>query len=163
MGLVYTRSSGNVNILKSRRLSLPITFSFLMNCKVHDVVPKDVTLEAPYHSHRSSETTLQASKFLLRERIRFYHFESVTPTDQIDDLGTFFQRSISQSHQLYILVAVESSFKHLILTQMKLQIWKFWALKYLHQSTSNPKAIYGSRNLFLIYQSKFSQNYNICA
>jgi hypothetical protein len=45
--------------------------TFLMKVKVHDVVPKGLTLKAPYHSHLSSKKTLRASKALLRGRILF--------------------------------------------------------------------------------------------
>jgi hypothetical protein len=48
-------------------------WTFLMKCKVHDV-PRGLTLKAPYHSRHFSKITLQASKALLSDRIRFYHF-----------------------------------------------------------------------------------------
>jgi hypothetical protein len=53
-------------------------FTFLLNCKVHDIVPKGRTLKAPYHNRRSSKINLRASKTLLRDRIQFHRFKEAT-------------------------------------------------------------------------------------
>jgi hypothetical protein len=95
-----------------------------------------LTLKAPYHSHRSSKVILRASKALLKDRIQFYRFKNATLNKQIDDLETSFRKSTNQSHQLCILAAVERSFKYHFLKQKEIQIRKFLALKYHHQTTA---------------------------
>jgi hypothetical protein len=37
----------------------------------HDIVPKALTLKAPYHNHRSSKIILRARKALPKDRIQF--------------------------------------------------------------------------------------------
>jgi hypothetical protein len=68
---------------------------------------------------------------------------------QINDLETFFPRSINQSDQLRALAAVESSFKQNFLKQKETQIRKLLALKDLHDTTATPKAIHGCEKFVL--------------
>ena len=67
------------NFRKFERLKIQLAktsnhLTFLMKCKIHDIVPKGLLLKAPYHSHRSYKITLRASKALLRDRIQFHRF-----------------------------------------------------------------------------------------
>jgi hypothetical protein len=120
-----------------------------MKCKAHDIIPRGLTLKAPYHSQRSSRVTLRASKALLRARIQFYRFKKATLNKEINDLETFFRGSINRSDQTRNLAAVESSFRYHFHKQREIQIRKFSALKDLRPTTATPKAIHGSEKLVL--------------
>jgi hypothetical protein len=95
-------------------------------------------LKAPYHSHHSSKITLRASKALLKDRIQFHHFKEAAFNNQINDLESFFRRT------LQIMAAVESSFIHHSLKQKEIQIRKFSVLKDRHLITKTLNPIHGS-------------------
>jgi hypothetical protein len=112
------------NFRKLERLKIQLAktsnhLTFLMKCKTHDIVPKGLLLKAPYHSHHSSKITLRARKALLRDRIELHHFKKAAFNKQINDLESFFRRSINQPDHLHIMAAVESSFKLHFLKQRR--------------------------------------------
>jgi hypothetical protein len=66
MDLIYFRNLGDLNKIKIQLAKTSNHLAFLMKCKIH-IFPKDLTLEAPYHSYRF-KITLRASMVLVRER-----------------------------------------------------------------------------------------------
>jgi hypothetical protein len=126
--------------------------TFLMRCKAHVTIPKGCSIKTPINSRRSSKTVQQASKALVRDRIHFHSHNKISLLQKIQKLEEFIKSSVSNSDQVRIFTAVESSHRNILNKQKATHIRKFSLLYNQQNKVSSTSA--SDSNKFILNFSK---------